>query len=132
VTALSGEFSGFSVRDREDLGDKPLVVAAKGDRIAISYGLRPATKVLASNLDSPLSTSPTYKEAVSALGSTPITGFIHGKSALAVASSLIAGSDDEQGFEEARPYLAKISWLAIGSTSSGDLATARLIAGIDR
>ncbi len=38
VTALSGKFSGFSVRS-DDLGPKPLMVAAAGERIAIAYGL---------------------------------------------------------------------------------------------
>ena len=40
VTAISGKASGFSVRSAE-LGAKPLVVAAEGERIAISYGLPP-------------------------------------------------------------------------------------------
>lgn len=130
VTAVSGKFSGFSVRDREELGDKPLVVAAKGERIAIAYGLPAATKALAPAASSTLADSSAYKEAVSALGNTPISGFADGPAALTLASSLVAGSDDEEGFEEAKPYLGKIAWLAIGSTSSGDLATARLIAGI--
>ncbi len=132
ITAVSGEFSGFSVRDREQLGKRPLVVAAKGKRIAITYGFLSADKVFAADLDSPLSTSTTYKEGVSALGSTPISGYVHGRSSLYLASSLIAGSDEEEGFLEAKPYLAKISYLAIGSTSSGDLATAKLIVGIDQ
>jgi hypothetical protein len=130
VTALSGQLSGFSVRDREELGDQPLVVAAKGERIAIAYGLPAATRALAPASGSTLSDNPAYKEAVSALGGTPISGFADGPAALALASSLVAGSEDEEGFEEARPYLDNIAWLAIGSTSSGDLATARLIAGI--
>lgn len=130
VTALNGEFSGFSIRDRDDLGDKPLVVGAKGERIAIAYGLPAATKALASESGATLRDDPTYKEAVAALGGTPIGGFADGPAALKLASSLIAGSDDEDGFDDARPYLAKIAWLAIGSTSSGDLVTAKLIAGI--
>ena len=128
-TAIGGKFRGFSIRDREDLGDKPLVIAAKGERIAVAYGLPAATKAL-SGSGATLADSPVYKEAVSALGGTPISGFADGPAALDLAASLIAGSDDEQGFKEAKPYLAKIAWLAIGSTSSGDLATAKLVAGI--
>jgi hypothetical protein len=131
VTALSGNLSGFSVRDREELGDQPLVVAARGERIAIAYGLPAAARALAEESRSTLADSPKYKEAVAALGSTPITGFATGPEALDVASSLVDDEDREE-FEEARPYLAKISYLAIGSTSSGDLATARLIAGIEK
>jgi uncharacterized protein DUF3352 len=132
ITAVGGKFSGFSIRDREDLGDKPLVVAAKGERIAIAYGLPAATKALATEAGATLADSSVYQEAVAALDGTPISGFADGPAALKLASSLIAGSEDEEGFEEAKPYLAKIAYLAIGSTSSGDLATARLIAGIGR
>ncbi len=132
VTAISGKLSGFSVRDREELGDKPLVVAARDDRIAIAYGLPAATKALASGSGATLADDSTYKQAVSALGGTPISGFADGPAALELASALVAGSDDEQGFEEAKPYLAKIAYLAIGSTSAGDLATAKLIAGISK
>ncbi len=130
VTAISGKFSGFSVRDREELGEKPLVVAAKDDRIAIAYGLQAVTRALVPSEANTLADAPTYKEAVSALGSTPISGFADGPAALELASSLISGTDDEQGFDDARPYLEKIDFLAIGSTSSGELATAKLIAGI--
>jgi Protein of unknown function (DUF3352) len=132
VTAVSGKVSGFSIRDREDLGDKPLVIAAKGERIAVAYGLLAATRALNPSSANTLADSPAYKEAVSALGGTPISGFADGRAALEVASSLLVGSDDEQDFKEAKPYLAKIAYLAIGSTSAGDLATAKLIAGISK
>ena len=39
---------------------------------------------------------------------------------------------DEEGFREAKPYLTKVDYLAIGAGSSGDLATAKLIAGIGK
>lgn len=130
VTAISGKFSGFSIRDRDDLGEKPLVIAAKGERIAVAYGLPAATKALAPAAGATLAEDPTYKEAANALGGTPIGGFADGPAALNLAAALLAGSEDEEGFNEAKPYLEKIAYLAIGSSSSGDLATARLIAGI--
>jgi Protein of unknown function (DUF3352) len=131
VTAISGEAAGFSIRDREELGDKPLVVAAQGERIAIGYGLQAATRALAADSPNTLADSPAYKEAVAALGATPISGFADGPAALDLASALVP-ADDQEGFREAKPYLAKIDYLAIGSSSSGDLATAKLIAGIGK
>lgn len=128
VTAISGKASGFSIRDPE-LGDKPLVIAAQGERIAIAYGLPAATRALAASSGSTLADDPTYKEAVGALGGTPIGGFVDGPAALGLAGALIP-ADDQEGFREARPYLEKIDYLAIGSSSSGDLATLKLIAGV--
>lgn len=129
VTALSGKFSGFSVRS-DDLGPKPLVVAAAGERIAIAYGLPAATEALSGGSGQTLADTPLYKEALSALGGTPISGFADGPAALRIASSLFAGSDDEADFKEAKPYLAKIEYLAIGSGAADGLITAKLIAGV--
>lgn len=130
VTAISGKASGFSIRS-EDLGPKPLVVAAQGERIAIAYGLPAATRALATDSANTLADAPAYKEAVSALGGTPISGFVDGSEALDLAAALIP-ADDEDGFREARPYLTKIDYIAIGAGSAGDLATVKLIAGIGK
>ena len=130
VTAISGKASGFSIRSSE-LGSKPIVVAAAGERIAIAYGLPAATQALAVDSGRTLAGSPAYEEAVSSLGSTPISGFADGPAALKIVSALIP-PDKKPGFLAAKPYLTKIDYLAIGGGSSGELATARLIAGIGR
>jgi hypothetical protein len=126
VTAIHGKASGFSIRSPE-LGRQPIVVAAKSSRIVIGYGL---ASTLSSFQESgkTLSDSPAYKEAVSALGSTPISAYVDGPSALNLASALVPS--DEEGFQEAKPYLAKISYLAVGSEASDGLAVAKLIVGV--
>ena len=130
VTALKGPYEGFSIRDEEEFGDKPLVIAADEGRLAIGYGL-PAT-VLALRSGSgngrTLSDSPAYDDAVASLGDTPIAGFADGPAALHLADSLIPASDED--FEEAKKYLKSISFLALGSASQEDLATAKLIVGL--
>lgn len=127
VTALSGKASGFSVRDPE-LGSKPLVIAAKGERIAIGYGLPATLTGLSAASGRTLADSPAYKAAVSALGDTPIDAFADGPGALRLADSLVPASDD--GFEEAKGYLKGIEYLALGSGSEGDLTTAKLVVGL--
>jgi Protein of unknown function (DUF3352) len=126
VTALNGKVSGFSVRS-SDLGRQPLVVAAKGDRIVIGYGLASALSAFEESSKT-LADLPEYKEAVSALGGTPISIFVNGPPALRLADALVPA--DDENFEEAKPYLQKIDYLALGSEASGDLSTARLIVGI--
>lgn len=128
TTAISGEASGFSIRSPE-LGRQPLVVVAKGSRIAIGYGRVPALAALQENGET-LAESPAYKEGVSALGGTPISGFVDGPSALNLASALIPSGDE--GFREAKKYLTKIDYLALGSEASGDLAVAKLIVGVGK
>jgi Protein of unknown function (DUF3352) len=130
VTAISGKVNGFSIRSA-DLGPRPLIVAAQAERIAIAYGLPAAMRALASDSSGTLADSSAYEEAVAALGSTPITGFVDGPAALKLASSVIP-PDDKDDFLDAKPYLSKIDYLGIGSGAAGDLATAKLIAGIGK
>lgn len=126
VTKISEGVSGFSIRSPE-LGRQPVVVAAKGSRIVIGYGLASALSAFQES-GKTLADNPGFKEAESALGGTPIAAFVDGKSALNLASALMPPG--EEGFEEAKPYLEKIGYLAIGSEASDGLATAKLIVGV--
>jgi len=126
VTKISEGATGFSIRSPE-LGRQPVVVAAKGDRIVIGYGLASALSAFQES-NKTLSDSPAFQEAESALGGTPITAFIDGPSALNLAQAIVPAGEED--FEEAEQYLKKVDYLAIGSEASGDLATAKLILGV--
>lgn len=128
ITAINGEASGFSIRSPE-LGRNPLVVIAKGSRIAIGYGRVSALAALQESGET-LSESPAFKEATSALGSTPISGFVDGPAALRLASALVPPGDE--GFREAKKYLTRIDYIAIGAEASGDLTTVKLIVGVGK
>ncbi len=128
VRVLGGKYAGFSVRS-DELGDKPLIVAARDGRIVIGYGLPAALEGLKEEgKGKTLSQDPSYSDAVASLGETPIAGFADGPAALELADSLIPSTDD--GFEEAKKYLKSISFLALGSATQDDLATAKLIIGL--
>ncbi|MFL5898068.1 MAG: DUF3352 domain-containing protein [Solirubrobacterales bacterium] len=128
VTAVNGKASGFSIRSAE-LGREPVVVVAKGERIAIGYGLRSALAGLEEGSET-LADSPAYEEAADALGGTPIAAFVDGPAALKLAAAIVPPS--EEGFEEAKRYLDKIDYLAVGSEASDGLATAKLIVGVGK
>lgn len=129
VTAIKGDGAGFSVRS-PDLGRQPLVVVAKGERIAIAYGAKAAAQALDLSEGSSLADSDTYKAAASSLGSTPISGFADGAGVLKLVESMLDGEDRAE-FQEVRPYLQKARFLAIGAGSSDGLATAKLILGFN-
>ena len=126
ITKISEGASGFSIRSPE-LGRQPVVVVAKCSRIAIGYGLA-TTLSSFQEAGKTLADSAGYKEAVDALGGTPISVFVDGGSALKLATALMPVGDE--GFLEAKPYLQKVDYLALGSEASGDLATAKLIVGV--
>ncbi len=126
ITRITQGASGFSIRSPE-LGRQPVVVVAKGSRIAIGYGLAPTLSSF-QETGRTLADSAAYKEAIDALGGTPISVYVDGGSALKLATALIPAGDED--FKEAKPYLQKIDYLALGSEASGDLATAKLIVGV--
>lgn len=129
VTAVSGKASGFSIRS-DELGPKPLVVVSKDNRIAIGYGLPPTLEAVAGTSGRTLADTPSYADAVAALGDTPIGFFVDGPAALKLADSLVPRSEAE--FQEAKPYLKKIASIALGSGSDGERVTAKLIVGLKK
>jgi Protein of unknown function (DUF3352) len=128
VTVVGGKAAGFSIHS-DELGPKPLVIATEGDRLAIGYGL-PATLEGLAPAVAPLSENPAFAEAKKALGGTPISGFVDGPRALRLVDALVSGSGG--GFASARPYLAKIGYVGIGSEAEGDIAIVRVVAGVGR
>lgn len=127
VSAVKGGAAGFSVRS-PDLGPNPLVVVAKGPRIAIGYGLQ-ATLSAFNPSGSTLSGFRPFTAGQEVLGDTPMVAYVNGPEAtkLAVSLGLIP---NETGKGKPLPYLRKISYMVLGSEASGDRAIARLIVGL--
>ncbi|HET9198002.1 MAG TPA: DUF3352 domain-containing protein [Solirubrobacterales bacterium] len=126
ITKITEGASGFSVRSPE-LGRQPVVVVAKGSRIAIGYGLAPTLSTFQDQGKALANTDP-YNEALDALDDTPIAMYVDGPASLRLAKALVPPGEEE--FEAAEQYLQKIDYLALGSEASGDLATAKLIVGV--
>ena len=130
VTAIGGKATGFSVHSAE-LGAQPVVVAAKGERLAVGYGLPATLRGLSSDQGPTLSGTRPYNEALDALETTPMTGFAAGAPVLRLVEGLVSPEEREE-LAELKPYLAKIPFLAIGAEKKGDLAQARLILGVTK
>lgn len=131
VTVVKGEAAGFSVRSPE-LGRQPLVVAAKGERIAIGYGMKATLAGLDTGSDATLSGTKAYNEALNSLEGTPITGFAAGRPAFRLIEGLIDDPEEKEEFEQARPYLSKVPFLAIGSEAKDDVVQAKVILGVSK
>jgi hypothetical protein len=126
ITKISEGATGFSIRSPE-LGRQPVVVVAKNSKIAVGYGLAPTLSSFQES-NKTLADAASYKDALDALGGTPIAMYVDGPAALRLADALVPAGEAE--YEEAKPYLKKIGYLALGSEASGELATAKLIIGL--
>jgi Protein of unknown function (DUF3352) len=129
ITAVSGGASGFSINDSA-LGDKPIVVLGKGDRVSIGYGAAAAFTGIAGDSGATLGDTSGFKAASAALGKTPISAYVDGPAALRLAEALVPRSQSD--FWDVRPYLKKLTYIGIGKGANGELATAKLIAGVGK
>jgi hypothetical protein len=129
VTAISGEVSGFSVHTAE-LGPKPLIVGAAGEKIVVAYGPKSAAQALRTNAKT-LGSTADFEAAKGALGSTPMSAFVDGGPALKLIEAIVPAEEQEE-LDAAKPYLRKISYAAIGTESKGAATTAKMIVGLSK
>jgi hypothetical protein len=129
VTAISGELSGFSIRST-DLGSQPVIVGAAGEKIVIAYGPRAAARVLKANAKT-LGTTADFEAAKATLGSTPISAFVSGGPAIQLLDATL-NPDARAKFDSAKPYLQKITYVALGSEAKDEATTARMIIGVQK
>jgi hypothetical protein len=129
VTAIHGEMSGFSIRSA-DLGSQPLIVGATGEKIVIAYGPKAAARALKANSKT-LGTTADFEAAKATLGSTPISAFISGGPAVQLLDATL-NPDARAKFDTARPYLDKITYVAVGSEAKGEATAAKMIIGVQK
>jgi Protein of unknown function (DUF3352) len=129
VTAINGEVSGFSVRV-PDLGPKPLVVGAAGEKIVIAYGPKAAAQALRSQAKT-LGSTAGFEAAKGALGSTPMSAFVDGGPMLGLVESML-NPEEAAKLEEAKPYLEKIDYLGVGSEAEGEKTTTKVVVGLTK
>jgi hypothetical protein len=129
VTALKGNVSGFTIPN-EELGGEPVVIAASGSKLAIGLGLAPTTRALKGSGET-LGGTAGFMEAKAALGNTPIAAYVDAPAVLKLIEAA-SPADERAEFEEAKPYLQKLAYAAIGSEESGGYSTAKMILGFTK
>ncbi|MFT3865742.1 MAG: DUF3352 domain-containing protein [Solirubrobacterales bacterium] len=129
VTTISGNLSGFSVHSAE-LGPKPLIVGSAGEKIVIAYGPKAAARALRTD-GKTLGSTADFETAKGTLGSTPMTAFVDGGPALKLVEALLSPQEEAE-IAEARPYLQKIAYVAVGAEAEGSTTTAKVIVGLQK
>lgn len=116
---------GFSISDPQDLGQQSVEVVLKGDRIVIGYGQKATEEALSGGSGQTLDSNSAFTDAAKALDGTDLAGFVDIPTVLKLVESMGVGSDS--GYQQARPYLQKLDFAAIGASSSGDLTTSKIV-----
>lgn len=118
---------GITIRDAEELGSQPLTISTLEGRIAIAYGSEALDHALAGR--SPiLAEDPAFTAAVKDLGGNGLSAYIALPGVFRLADAL--GAIEDPGYQQARPYLDKLTHAAFGSGEQGDFQTSKVIVGV--
>ena len=106
------------------------LAAQQGDKIAFAYGSGSAQQALGGGgaVGGQLSTTPAFTAAAGKLESLGVDLFLSFPTVFQFAESQGASQDPE--FQQAKPYIDALDYLAIGSGDDGDRAQVRFIIGL--
>jgi hypothetical protein len=137
---LNGDPRGFAIPNGE-LGSSYLTVFVRDERVVIGFG--PEQALDAMNSSFLLAKDPDYQDAVDALGDTPISVFVDGPKALEVLEAPVNTFIDGPALQREAELLlpgagfnlvpagpSTVRFVAIGSDSDDERATAKLIVGL--
>jgi hypothetical protein len=129
VKPLKGAGAGFQLTDPAGQLKQPIQVVQASGKIVAGYGASSVQQ--ASNTATSaktLSEEPAFMNARDAVGDLGVDAFVAIEPILSVAESAGAGSDP--GYQQAKPYLQGISFIAVGSGSDADRSRVRFVFGL--
>jgi hypothetical protein len=127
--ASAGGDAGFQLVDPSGELGQPIQVVQRGDRIVAGYGAQSVEQGLTPQSGAAgLAQSPAFTGAQEAIGDLGIDGFLSFAPIFQLAEASGATSDPD--YQTAKPYLDSLDFLAVGSGSEDDRATARFVIGL--
>ena len=129
-TAITGNATGFAIRNPQELGPRPLVILTAGDRLAVGYGEKATEQALSPSQGEGLADNPVFGDATEALDGVDPSGFVDFASVFELIENVRPDVLSDTDYQQARPYLEKLGYLVFGSGEEGDLTTARFILGL--
>ena len=127
---LPGGGTGFSFSDPTE-APQPFEVAQQNDKIVVGYGAGSAQQALAGSggaAGGQIATTPAFAAAASKLESLGVDLFLSFPTVFQFAESQGASQDPE--FQQAKPYIDALDYLAVGSGSEDDRPSVRLVVGL--
>jgi hypothetical protein len=129
VQPVPGADGGFQLTDPSGELKQPIQVVQTEGKIVAGYGAD-SVQQAAGIATSPktLATEPAFENARDAVGELGIDAFFSIEPLVALLESEGIARDPE--FQEAKPYLDGLAFLAVGSGSDGDRDAVRFIIGL--
>ena len=129
VQPLAGAAAGFQLVDPSGELKQPIQVVQTSGKIVAGYGAD-SVQQAAAIADSPktLADEPGFENARTAVGDLGVDAFLSIEPILALAESEGVASDAD--YQQAKPYLDGLAFIAIGSGSDGDRSAVRFVIGL--
>ena len=129
VQPLQGVDAGFQVIDPTQVVAKPFQVVQQDGKIIAGYGansVQQASRIATS--PKTLAEEAFFQNARDAVGDLGVDAYLAIEPVLALAES--EGATQDAQYQEAKPYLESLAFLAVGSGNDGDRNVVRFILGL--
>jgi hypothetical protein len=126
LASTTGEV-GFQVVDPSGELTQPVQFVQQGDKVVIGYGSASVSQVLGGGAET-LSSVPAFTSASDKLSGLGVDFFLSFAPVFQLAESEGAAKDPD--FQQAKPYLDGLDFLAVGSGDEDDRALLRFIVGL--
>jgi uncharacterized protein DUF3352 len=123
--SLPGGGTGFQIND-PGVAPQPVELVQQDDKLVIAYGSGSAQEALTPA--QPLSSSPVFGAAEEKISSLGMDLFVSLAPVFQLAES--EGAAKDPGYQQAKPYTDALDYVAVGSGSEDDGASARFIIGL--
>ena len=124
--ASPGGDQGFQIVDPSGEVPQPIQVVQRDDKIVVGYGRQGVAQALAGG--ETLAANPAFSAAQDAIGDLGVDAFLSFAPVFQLAEA--AGAAQDPDYQQAKPYLGSLSFLASGSGTEDDRATLRVIVGL--
>jgi Protein of unknown function (DUF3352) len=123
--SLAGGGTGFQIND-PGLAPQPVELVQQDDKLVVGYGAGSAQEALTPA--QPLSTSPVFGAAEQKISSLGMDLFLSLAPVFQLAES--EGATKDPDYRQAKRYIDALDYVAVGSGSEDDRASARFIIGL--
>ncbi len=120
--------AGFQLVDPTGGLEQPVEVVQKGDRIVAGYGAAAVDQALSGTSSDGLASTPAFQAAQAQVGDLGVDAFLSLAPVFQLAEA--SGAKSDPSYQQAKPYIDGLDYLAVGSGTQDDRAFLELVLGL--
>lgn len=120
--------TGFQLVDPTGELPQPVQVVQRGDRIVAGYGDASINQALSDTGANGLASNPAFQSAQDQVGDLGVDAFLSFAPVFQLAEA--SGANSDPGYQQAKPYIDGLDFLALGSGTKDDRAFLEFVVGL--